>query len=591
MIRRKRPYVAGTLATALLGSVFALATPAYAQDATQERLVNADAEPQNWLIPFQNYSSHRYSRLDEVNRDTVGGLRVAFTVSLEDNSRGNVTNDNQSSPLVDNGVMWVEAHSGMLYRLDISSGDAGHIVWKADAGIDPEEHPRTRGFAMFEDSLVQNLTDGRVLRVDRDTGEIVWDLQIARVDGPGHSGVNLQEEGFRSNPLVAEGVIQVGNSRGDAGTRGWVAGLDFETGEELWRFYTVPGPGEFGHETWADEAGVAWRTGGAAIWTGWSYDPVQSAFIGGTAQPVPMFDPEYRPGDNLFSNSALSLDVHTGELNWFFQYTANESWDYDEQGVHMLINAPFGDSDRQMVTHFGRNGYYYQLDRTNGEFLTATQYVESITWTEGIDEKTGQPIEYDPSLTLQTYIPETRWARADADPKSVCPTVLGGTRWQPPSYNPDRMVAFVGSQDGCSGPNLILPSLSLEDGGIDEQGRWADGVPGWATPSIGLLAAVDVTTGEVINQINQEFSNRSGVLSTSGGLVFTALYDGSVRAYDDETLEELWRFNTGIGIKAPIISFEIDGKQYLAVIAGAPTGNVPDGRESAAGSVLYVFTL
>ena len=591
MSRSTRLRATGTVAAVLLGSVFAMSSAASAQDATQERLLNADAEPQNWLIPFQNYSSHRYSRLDEINRDTIGGLRVAFTVSLEDTSRGNPTNDNQSPPLVDNGVMWVEAHSGMLYRIDISSGDAGYIVWKADAGIDPEEAPRTRGFAMYENSLVQNLTDGRVLRVDRDTGEFIWDQQIARVPHPGHSGVNLDQEGFRSNPLVAEGVIQVGNSRGDAGTRGWVAGVDFETGEELWRFYTIPGPGEFGHETWADEAGVAWMTGGAAIWTGWSYDPDQHAFIGGTAQPVPMFDPEYRPGDNLFSNSAMALDVHTGNLNWYFQYVPNESWDYDEQGVHMLIDAPFDGSDRLMVAHFGRNGYFYQLDRTSGEFIGATQYVESITWTAGLDEKTGLPVEYDPNLTLQRYIPETRWARADTDPKTVCPTALGGTRWQPPSYNPDRMVAFVGAQDGCTGPNLIVPAITLEDGGIDEQGRWAEGVPGWATPPIGLLAAVDVTTGEVLNQINQEYSNRSGVLSTSGGLVFTALYDGSIRAYNDETFEELWRFNTGIGIKAPVIAFAIDGKQYIAVIAGAPTGDVPDGRESAAGSVLYVFTL
>ena len=245
-----------------LCSVFGFSMPAQAGDVSQERLNNADSEPQNWLIPFQNYSSHRYSRLDEINRDNVGQLRVAFTVSLDDANRGATVNDNQSPPMVDDGVMWVEAHSGMLYRIDVSSGDKGTIVWKADSGIIIEdEHPRTRGFAMYEDSLVQNLTDGRVLRVDQETGEFIWDVPIARVDNPGHSGVNLDQEGFRSNPLVAEGVIQVGNSRGDAGTRGWVAGVDFETGEELWRFYTIPSPDDPGGETWADDH-EAWRTGG-----------------------------------------------------------------------------------------------------------------------------------------------------------------------------------------------------------------------------------------------------------------------------------------------------------------------------------------
>lgn len=580
------------ISAAAMCSVFGLAGPANAEPATQERLNNADSEPENWLIPFQNYESHRYSRLDEINTGNVGDLRVAFTVSLEDNNRGRATNDNQGTPLVDDGVMWVEAHSGMLYRIDVSSGDAGFIEWKADSGIDPEEHPRTRGMAMYEEAIVQNLTDGRVLAVDRNTGEFIWDQQIARVDHPGHSGVNLDQEGFRSNPLVAEGVIQVGNSRGDAGTRGWVAGVDFETGEEVWRFYTVPGPGEFGHETWADEAGVAWQTGGAAIWTGWSYDVGQDLFIGGTAQPVPMFDPEYRPGDNLFTNSALALDRATGNLEWYFQYVPNESWDYDEQGVHILVDAPFGGDDRQQVVHFGRNGYFYQLDRTSGEYLSAAQYVEQITWTAGLDEKTGLPVEYDPNLELQTYIPETRWARADDDPKQVCPTVLGGTRWQPPSYNPVTGIAYVGSQDGCTGPTMVVEALPVEGGGIDERGRWAEGQPnGFQTPPIGLLAAVDVTTGEFVNSINQEVSNRSGAFATAGGLVFAALYDGSVRAYDADTLEELWRFNTGIGMKAPIMSYAVDGKQYIAVIAGAPTGDVPDGREAAAGSMLYVFTL
>lgn len=581
-----------TVSTLALCSALGFVGTAIAQPVTQERLNNADAEPENWIINFQNYSSHRYSRLDQINRDNVSGLRVAFTVSLEDTNRGNATNDNQTTPLVDGGVMWVEAHSGMLYRIDVSSGELGRIEWKADAGIDPAESPRTRGIQLFDESVVQNLTDGRVLRVDRNTGEFVWDSQIARVNHPGHSGVNLNQEGFRSNPLVAEGVIQVGNSRGDAGTRGWVAGVDFETGQELWRFYTVPGPGEFGHETWADEAGVAWQTGGAAIWTGWSYDPEQSLFIGGTAQPVPMFDPEYRPGDNLFSNSALALGVHTGELAWYFQYTPNESWDYDEQGVHLLIDAPFNGEERNMVMHFGRNGFIYQLDRNNGDFINATQYVEEVTWTAGIDEKTGLPVEYDPNLDLQTYIPGTRWARADNGAKGVCPNVLGGTRWQPPSYNPETRIAYVGSMDGCTPDTMIIPAVALDGGGIDERGRWAAGQPnGFTVPYIGLLAAVDVTTGEVVARVNQEVENLSGAFATAGGLVFAATRDGWIRAYNSDNLEELWRFNTGIGIKAPIMSYAVDGKQYVAVIAGAPTGNNPDGRESAAGSVLYVFAL
>jgi alcohol dehydrogenase (cytochrome c) len=577
-----------TVSAIALLSAFGFAGSAFAQ-VTQERLENADSEPENWLIPYQNYSSHRFSRLDEINRDNVGDLKLAFAMSLDDPLRGD-NNDNESPILVDNGIAWVEAHSGMLYRLDMSSGNDAVLVWKADSGIDPEESTRTRGFAMYEDSLVQNLQDGRVVRVDRETGEFIWDAQIARAEDPGHSGVNLQEEGFASNPLVARGIIQVGNSAGDAGTRGWVAGVDFETGEQVWRFYTVPGPGEPGFETWEDDH-EAWRTGGAAIWAGWSYDVGQDQFIGGTAQPVPMFDPEFRPGDNLFSNSAMALDRETGELAWYFQYTPNESWDFDEQGVHMLIDAPFSaadvpEADRQMVLHFGRNGYAYLLDRTNGTFLKATQYVEDINWTAGIDPKTGLPVEYDPNLALQTYIPATRWARADTAAKSVCPTHRGGTRWQPPSYNPETQVAYIGSEDGCTTIERIVPALTLADGGIDEQGRYTSRV----VDIHGNLASIDVTTGELLNRVSTLAQNESGALDTAGGVLFTALLDGTVKAYHDETFDELWSLNVGIGIKAPVTSFAINGKQYVAVIAGS-TSIEPDKSEPTSGSMLFVFSL
>jgi alcohol dehydrogenase (cytochrome c) len=299
-----------------------------------------------------------------------------------------------------------------------------------------------------------------------------------------------------------------------------------------------------------------------------------------------MFAPEFRPGDNLYSNSAMALDAQTGELKWYFQYTPNESWDFDEQGVHMLIDAPVDGADRQMVMHFGRNGFVYRLDRTNGAFLTATSYVAEINWTAGIDPKTGVPVEYNPDLALQEYIPATRWARADTAAKTVCPTHRGGTRWQHPSYNPMTQIAYVGSEDGCTTTDHIVPALTLADGGIDEQGRYTSR----KVDIHGNLAAIDVTTGELLNRTDTPAQNESGALDTAGGIVFTAHLDGSIRAHNDETLEEMWRFNTGIGIKAPVTSFSIGGKQYIAVVAGAES-IFPDGREATIGSTLYVFSL
>ena len=581
------------LASAAAGGLLVLAAPGLAQEApaTYERLLAADQEPQNWLHPMQNYSAHRYSTLDQINSSNAGDLRVAYTVPLSYALIGLERTNNMAAPLVDGGYMYIDGRSGMLFKIDLTPGDHGTVMWIADAEVAIDDELRTRGVAMYEDSIVMALGDTRVVRVDRATGEFVWDSQIGRIAGPGHSGIEPESEEFTSNPIVADGHIMVGNAAGDAGTRGWVASVNFVTGEEEWRFYTVPGPGEFGHETWADEAGVAWRTGGASIWTGWSYDPDLRAFIGGTAQPVPMFDPEYRPGDNLFSNSALALSIDTGELLWYFQYTPNESWDYDEQGVHMLVNAPFNGEDRNQVIHFGRNGFAYQLDRNDGSFINATQWVSEITWTAGIDEKTGLPVEYDPNLTLQRYIPETRWARADDAAKQACPYLPGGTRWQPPSYNRDTQIAYVGGEDGCQ-EFMIMPAITLENGEIDEQGRRAPGTRNDVFKG-GLLAALDVTTGELLGTVSTQYPNRSGVLSTAGNLLMTATYEGVVRAYDATTLDELWTFHTGIGIKAPVITYEVNGQQYFAVVAGErQAGDFPeDIPVRGTGAMLYVFTV
>ncbi len=576
---------------AVLGSALGavLAAPAYAADVTQERLNNADGEPANWILPMQNYSSHRYSRLDQINRDTVAGLRLAFTVPMNDALRGRNTANLENSPLVDDGMMYVDTEA-MILKIDVTAGNNGIVVWKADTSLAVEESNINRGMAFYNNAVYKNLTDGRVVAVDRDSGEFLFDKPVARVPHPGWAGVEAERtrERFTSTPLVAEGKVLVGQSNGDGGTRGWIAAVDATDGTELWRFYTVPGPGEFGHDTWEDDHG-AWKTGGASIWTIGSYDVAQKLFIQGTAQPVPMFDPEFRPGDNLFSNSALALNIEDGTLKWYFQYTPNESWDYDEQGVHMLYDAPYNGTSRQMVGHFARNGYFYQLDRVTGEFVSSTQYVSRITWTAGIDPKTGLPVEYDPNLALQNYIPATRFARADEQPKQACPALPGGARWQPPAYNADTMVAYSVGEDGCQ-TRAIVAAVTLPDGGIDEKGRSR---PGSATDQEvrGRITSIDVTTGTLLQDLTTPYPNRAGGTVTAGGLIFTGNQDGSVTAHNSDTLAEVWRFNTGIAFKAPPVSYEVGGKQYIAITAGAQLFNAPELGDRGWGSMLYVFSL
>jgi len=582
--------------TLLSGALAALlAMPAQAADVTQPRLENADGEPHNWLLPFQNYGSHRYSRLTQINKSNVGNLKVAFTLPVVTALVGRTANDLQNHLLVDDGFGYFDDGAGMFYKVDLRTGKKATILWKADAALPKDINARSRGITMMGNAIYHNLRDGRVVAVNRDTGEFIWDKQIARVpNAKAQTDVGLDKETFTATAIPVEGRLIVGNSGGDAGSRGWVASVDAATGAERWRFYVIPGPGEPGHETWKDTAG-AWKTGGGGMWTMGSYDVAARTTIWGTGQPQPMHDPEARPGDNLYSNSAIALDIDTGKLKWFFQYTANESWDYDEQGVHLLFDIPIGGQMRKVVGHYARNGYYYNLDRTNGQFINHGQYVDVVNWTKGLDPKTGKPLEYNPALTVQTYIPETRTLRGDTADKPACPHRLGGVRWQPMAYNPTKRIAYSAGWDGCF-TYEIEPTRYLAGGGLDRAGPGGMfGIKNQKNYDVhGLIAAVDVITGQAVARHRQPYGNAAGVLATAGGLVFSATLDGAVTAHDDETLAEVWRFETGIYIKAAPTSYAINGKQFIAVFAGSPApggATWPELAQMTTGGALYVFAL
>ncbi len=595
-IARKQLLAASTV---ILGGALAaaLALPASAADVSQARLENANAEPHNWLMGFQNYDSHRYSRLNQINRSNVANLKAIFHLPVPTGLIGRTAADFQNYMLVDDGYGYFDDGAGTFYKVNLRSGTRAAILWKTDAAVTKDIGNRSRGIAMMGKALYHNLRDGRVVAVNRDSGEILWDKQIARVPNvKAQTDVGLAVETFTAAPIaIGDGSrILVANSGGDAGSRGWVAAINAATGNETWRTYMVPGPGEMGHETWKDTTG-AWKTGGAGMWTTGSYDVAQRLTIWGTGQPQPMHDPEARPGDNLFSNSAVAMEIDSGKIKWFFQYTANESWDYDEQGVHILYDVPIGGMMRKAVGHFSRSGFYYNLDRTNGQFINSGQYVDKVTWTTGIDQKTGKPIEYNPALAVQTYIPATRTLRGDTADQPACPHRLGGVRWQPVAYNPTKRLAYSGGWDGCF-TYEVEPTRQLAGGGLDRAGPGAMfGIKNQKNQDVhGLLAAVDVTTGQVVAKHRQPYGNAAGILATAGGLIFSGTLDGAVTAHDDETLAEVWRFETGIQLKAAPTSYSVNGRQYIAIMAAgpAPGGAVwPELAQQTTGAALFVFGL
>jgi alcohol dehydrogenase (cytochrome c) len=319
-----------------------------------------------------------------------------------------------------------------------------------------------------------------------------------------------------------------------------------------------------------------------------AYDPDTDQTIWGTGNPVPMFDPTYRPGDNLFTNSALSWNRETGNMNWYFQYTPSDMWDYDEVGTHILIDGNVAGTPRKLITHSARNGFVYTMDRFNGQIIGAKPYMDNVNRTKGIDQKTGKPLDYDPNKDIQTYAGVGNLTPTEM-PKKVCPSLVGGNNFWPSSYSPRTKLLYIPALTGCVTvevePGRRVGAI-LMGGRYTAQERYESD-----------LTAVDPITFEIKKNIHLPYPNYSGTLSTGGGLVFLALFDGTIAAFDDTTLDELWKINVGSGFTAPPMTFEANGKQYVAIASG-PSGTartlfpvVPELKEMRQATVLYVFGL
>jgi len=568
------------LLSALGCMLLATTSPVFAADVTPERLLNADKEPQNWLMNHRTYDGQRFSPLERINKSNVKGLKLAYAVPLG----GGAGNEwNEATALAEDGFLYITDSWGVLYKIDARSGDIGRIVWRMDPK--QERQVNNRG-AAFWGNLVITPANGpaRIIATDKDSGKVVWETHVA-YDQP-----LLQITGA---VLPIKDKIIVGAAGGDRGVRDWVAALDAATGKLIWLKHTIPAPGEPGSETWKDKNDT-WRTGGGAVWVTGTYDPATHQTIWGIGNPVPMMDPSARPGDNLYTNSAVSYDPDTGKMNWYFQYTPNDGWDYDEVGTHILIDGQIAGENRKLITHSARNGFTYTMERNNGQIVAAKPYMDNINWTKGIDQKTGKPVDYDPTKDVQLYAGLATPTQAEPV-KRLCPNRTGGNNYWPSSFSPKTRLLYIPAMTACED---VTNSRQLAERGKD-QGWFVRSGGGYRAPERyeSNLTAVDPFTGDVKKTITLRYPNYSGTLATGGGLVFLALLDGTVAAYDDTTLEEMWKVNVGSGFAAPPMTFEINGKQYIAIASG-PSGaakskliNTPELKEQRNAMVLYVFGL
>jgi alcohol dehydrogenase (cytochrome c) len=556
-----------------------LAGTAPAADVTYERLLNP--EPQNWLTHHRDYSAQRHSPLDQINKSNIRNLKLLFAVPLGGKSTGESL---EATPLVDDGFMYIVDSWGVVYKIDVRSGTAGKILWKMDPKLDKQD--RNRGVALWN-NLVISITGyaTRVIATDKETGQIVWDKNL----------FDQEDLELTAAPLALKDSIIVGGSGGDRGLRNWVAALDPKTGEIKWKTYSVPAPGEPGSETWKDNHN-AFLTGGGAFYGTGSYDPGNNLTYWGSGNAVPAYDSSFRPGDNLYTSSAIAFDAASGKISWHFQYTPNDNRDYDETGAHILIDTKINGEDRKVVAHPGRNGFNYVLDRLNGQFLKATQHVKVVSWTKGIDPKTGKPIDYDPGKEVQTYA-EGVGTVADKATRQICPSIAGGTNFWPASYSRKTGSLYIPAQEGCG-------TVTVDTSG-HVKGRFNGGNPGQAGAITSSITMIDPSTGDLKKRAEFPYPNASGVLSTAGGVVMTGLLDGTLVALDDQTLDELWRFNVGSGFNVPPMTYAVNGKQYIAISSGLccvrPSGQIsnslsqkgrnPELRDQSNATVLYVFGL
>jgi alcohol dehydrogenase (cytochrome c) len=522
----------------LLGAAF----PMLALAQTADELKNDHKTPGDVLTYGMGYAQNRYSPLTNINRENVKRLVPAWSYSMADN-RGQ-----EAQPLVRNGIIYLTDHEKTV-AID---GISGREIWKSTIEYPPETTRVVccgivnRGAAMFEDKLYRGTLDGFVIALDIKTGKELWRTKSSDPkDGYSITGA----------PLVANGVVITGVAGAEFGHRGYLEGLDPQTGKQLWRTYTIPAKGEPGSDTWPGDSAL---TGGGSTWITGSYDPDLDLVFWGTGNPAP-WNPLNRRGDNLHTNSVLALSPKTGKVAWTYQTTPGDPFDYD--GVNELVQADLtvDGTPRKVVMQANRNGFLYVIERSTGKLLAANPFVK-VTWAERVDMTTGRPV----------------WTQATKDALEgktvqVHPSLVGGKNWHPMSFNPDNKLIYVNTMDfGWEYTPLPIDQVSNLKPGQPHYGVKRPWPYLFDDPNgRGYLRAVDPLTGKSKWAVPFKSPNFAGTLVTAGGLVFTGRLTGEVMAVDSDTGKILWEFQTSAGIVGQPVTWEKDGKQFVTVTNGA----------------------
>jgi PQQ-dependent dehydrogenase (methanol/ethanol family) len=524
-----------------------------------QRIINADSEPGNWLAHGRTFTEQRYSPLDQVNTDTVANLELAWYVDLDTN-RGQ-----EASPIIVDGVMYSTSAWSKVQAVDAKTGQ---LLWQYDPQVPGIWDVRAccgvqnRGAAVWQGRVISGTLDGRLIALDAETGKLIWEVLTTDQE---------QSYTITGAPRIIGDKVIIGNGGAEFGVRGYVTAYDLESGEQLWRFYTVPGNPADGFEdetqkmaaeTWTGE----WWTqgGGGTAWDSMAYDPELNLVYVGTGNGSPWVREIRSPGggDNLFLSSIVALDADTGEYQWHYQTTPGDTWDYTATQHIILADLEIDGEQRKVLMQAPKNGFFYVLDRTTGELISANNFVP-VNWATHIDPDSGRPVE----------TPDARYGDTLAA-KKIVPGPAGAHNWQPMTYNPDTGWVYIPTRQV---PQVYMRQEDFEAQPIgmnlganfwDPPGEIID-LPEEFQPEFqGHLIAWDPVAQKEVWRVPHTTFESGGLLSTAGNLLFQGTADDELVAFDATTGERLWSAETQTGVLAPPVTYEVDGEQYVAVVAG-----------------------
>jgi len=526
---------------------------AIGHEVSFERLLRADREPQNWLTYSGSFQAHRHTKLTQITPVNVKNLEMQWVFQAPPSPE-----KFEATALVVDGVLYTVAPPNTVVALDAATG---RVFWVHR--YEPSRESRNccgnnnRGLAVLGNTLYMGTIDAHLLAIDASRGERLWDVQIERAE----AGYSIMHA-----PLIVKDKVIVGVGGGEFGIRGFIAAYEARTGREAWRFNTIPGPGERGHETWTGDPD-AWRHGGGPVWVTGSYDPDLNLTYWGIGNPGPDWNGDTRDGDNLYTDSVVALDADTGQLRWHYQFTPHDQMDYDAVQVPVLAEMRWPDQDgrkrpRKVMLWANRNGFFYVLDRATGQLLLGRPFVK-VNWATGIDAG-GRPIR------VSGMVPSREGTQ-------IYPGVQGGTNWYSPSYSLSTRLFYVSCWDDYSTVFVKEPAEYKEGRGFAGGNPWPAAPDLWggqvenhfrAETGYGAIRAIDPLTGERRWEFKMPNVTESGILTTATDVLFGGGREGYFMALDARTGALLWKTTLGGIIISGPMSYAVDGRQFVAVTAG-----------------------